>query len=159
MKGPKRDTHLTGDISNFVEKNHIENREIIKNVFYHLIFMISDLVYNYKVVHGDLNSGNILIKKTNKQEKNYSVNEQIYTIPLYGYEPMLIDFGRSSVIRKEEIDDSIIIEEVSKALYTCLRYHTNKQHYMNNFLSNINIDLFSFEYFLCKVKEIIDDIV
>lgn len=89
----------TGNISNFIKINHITNnrRNIIKSVIIQYILVVFDLAVNHNIYHGDLNSGNILIKKTDNTSNHFNINSHKFDISCYGFSPVLIDFGRSRI--------------------------------------------------------------
>lgn len=80
--------------------------------FFKLVaLVIMELGDVYKVYHGDLNSGNILMKKTTKQYKTFKIDGKTYRAETNGYVPVLIDFGRGGTYcataknRKQIISD------------------------------------------------------
>lgn len=149
-----------GDISDFVKINNIQDTTIILNVIQHLLLSVADLVYNVKVIHGDLNSGNILIRKTNQTYKKYTIYGKTYTLDLFGYEPLLIDFGRSYILNdKVPIDNFVINEQISIMLDTIMKYHSNNYKVLTDYLTNINNDLCSFHTLYNETISIIKQIL
>jgi serine/threonine protein kinase len=149
-----------GDISDFTEINNITSKEIILNIYKHLIFRIAELVCKVKVIHGDLNSGNILINKTNEESVEYNINGKTYNINLYGYEPLLIDFGRSHILdKKVPIDNYLINEELTTILVNIIRYHSKNYQELIQFLTELNTDLYSFDRFYNETIELIEKIL
>jgi serine/threonine protein kinase len=146
-----------GDMSNFVKRNNIIERKVVKSIYIQLSLMISDLIKNKNIIHGDLNSGNILIRKTQNKKKVYHLFERNYEVEIYGYEPVLIDFGRSSIIKT--VDEYIVIEEVSQAMATTIRYNTKKYKKMNDFLLNKYLHLLTFDNFIKQLINIVNDIL
>lgn len=59
-----------GDISNFIYINNItkHKKQIIKSIVLQYILSMFELGLTFNVLHGDLNSGNILIRNTKKKE-------------------------------------------------------------------------------------------
>lgn len=82
-----------GDISDYLIK--IKDANIIKSVIIQMACIIIELASKYNIFHGDLNSGNILIDKTNEEIIKYKIDNELIEIPSYGIIPKIIDFGKS----------------------------------------------------------------
>ena len=102
-----------GDIDLFFSKN--PPKETICSLFLQIEFAIMILALDYKMSHGDLHSGNILISSTEKSRIHYRVLGKEYRITSYGILPKLIDYGRSTNY-KGKIFPSYILDDI----YTCL---------------------------------------
>ena len=102
-----------GDIDLFFSKN--PSKETICSLFLQIEFAIMTLALDYKISHGDLHSGNILISSTEKSRIHYRVLGKEYRITSYGILPKLIDYGRSTNY-KGKIYPSYILDDI----YTCL---------------------------------------
>lgn len=101
-----------GNISNFIKVNKINHnkKNIIKGVILQYILSVYELGKKYNVIHGDLNSGNIFIIKTNDRSKTIfsTIENNDYLVQTNGYKPVIIDFGRSITISDVLCDYDII---------------------------------------------------
>ena len=82
-----------GDISDYLKKTR--DVQIIKTLILQVVCIIIELATIYKVCHGDLNSGNILINTTDEKTLEYRIGDEIVVIESNGIIPIIIDFGRS----------------------------------------------------------------
>jgi serine/threonine protein kinase len=82
-----------GDISDYLKKTM--DVQIIKTLILQVVCIIIELATIYKVCHGDLNSGNILINTTDEKTLEYRIGDEIVVIESNGIIPIIIDFGRS----------------------------------------------------------------
>lgn len=82
-----------GDISDYLQNTRDINS--IKTLILQVVCVIIELAIIYKVCHGDLNSGNILINTTNEKTLEYRIGDEIVVIESNGVIPIIIDFGRS----------------------------------------------------------------
>ena len=82
-----------GDISDYLQKTR--DIKIIKTLILQVVCVIIELATIYKVCHGDLNSGNILINTTDEKTLEYRIGDEIVVIESNGIIPIIIDFGRS----------------------------------------------------------------
>ena len=87
-----------GDISDYLQKTR--DVQIIKTLILQVVCVIIELATIYKVYHGDLNSGNILINTTDEKTLEYRVGDEIVVIESNGIIPIIIDFGRSKFYRE-----------------------------------------------------------
>jgi len=99
------------DKLHFFVYEYIENADIedffksgpsimeIKNVLLQSALAIMMLGKKYNIMHGDLNTGNILFAKTDKKTSSYELDSIKYTVDTNGRIPKLIDFGRCKKIR------------------------------------------------------------
>lgn len=87
-----------GDISDYLQKTR--DVKIIKTLILQVVCVIIELATIYKVCHGDLNSGNILINTTDEKTLEYRIGDEIIIIESNGIIPIIIDFGRSKFHRE-----------------------------------------------------------
>lgn len=102
-----------GKLSDFFSK--MPNKNIICSFYLQTILSIIIMAYTYRISHGDLNSGNLLVGKTDKSRIHYRFQDKEYRIPTYGITPKFIDYGRSSIYHK--VPSSM---DVLDDIYTCL---------------------------------------
>jgi len=102
-----------GDIEQFFSNN--PSKEMICSLFLQIELAIITLALDYRISHGDLNSGNILISSTEKSRIHYKILGKEYRITSYGILPKLIDYGRSTHY-VGKIYPSYILDDI----YICL---------------------------------------
>ena len=102
-----------GDIDLFFSKN--PSKEMICSFFLQIELSIIKLALDYRISHGDLNSGNILISGTEKSRIHYKIMGKEYRIASHGIIPKFIDYGRSTNY-VGKIYPSYILDDI----YTCL---------------------------------------
>jgi serine/threonine protein kinase len=100
--------------------------EAIRSMTVQTLLMIADLMLNYKIVHSDINSGNILIRQTSKKENAFNIDGKTYRVKTHGYMPMLVDFGLSYIKRKS-IKTFYAIEQMSMVV-NLVHVHMNKEY-------------------------------
>jgi len=83
-----------GDISEFLTKNQDSN--IIQSFILQITCVIIQLASIYKIYHGDINTGNILIDSTNETTIDYCIEGESIRIESHGIIPKIIDYGRSN---------------------------------------------------------------
>lgn len=94
-----------GDISDYFTK-HKKDVNATRSIILQMVCVIIELATIYKINHGDLNSGNILIDKTNEKTLEYKIENQRFTIETFGVMPKIIDYGLSRFI------DNIVIKDI-----------------------------------------------
>lgn len=83
-----------GDISDFLNKN--QEIDIIKSLILQITCVIIQLAEIYKVYHGDINTGNILVDSLNERTIEYCIDGETFVIESQGIIPKIIDYGRSN---------------------------------------------------------------
>lgn len=106
-----------GDISEYVKKASLIE---IRSLLIQLVFTILILGTKYKMNHGDLNTGNILIQSTTKKRIVYQYRNKTYYVKSCGIMPVLIDFGRSSHFSTIQYES--IMDEIFTAINVCVLY-------------------------------------
>jgi serine/threonine protein kinase len=79
----------TGDISTFFTKN--TDKDVVKSFVLQLIAVIIELAVVYRIYHGDINSGNIMVDTTEDKTLDYCIETETVTIETYGIMPKMID--------------------------------------------------------------------
>ena len=101
----------SGDLYDFIISN--PSLDILCSFILQTILSICTLSYKYKISHGDLNTGNILVGKTDKSKIIYNILDVNYSVPTFGITPKIVDYGRSMIYRNTinelEILDPIIV--------------------------------------------------
>ncbi len=89
-----------GDISNFFLKNeNYNNKNVIMNIIRQCICALAEAFVKYGFTHGDLHGANILISKDEnlQKTKQYEIRGKKYIINMFGFEPVMIDYGKSTI--------------------------------------------------------------
>ena len=94
-----------GDISDFLNKN--QEIDVIKSLILQITCVIIQLAEIYKVYHGDINSGNILVDATHENTVEYCIDDETFTIESQGIIPKIIDYGRSNFYKGTIPNDHI----------------------------------------------------
>lgn len=103
-----------GDIDVFFSKSH--SNTILCSLFLQIELAIIKLALDYRISHGDLNSGNILISSTAKSRIHYRILDKEYRITSYGILPKFIDYGRCTKY-VGKIYPSYILDDIYTILY------------------------------------------
>ncbi len=111
-----------GDISDYLQKTR--DIEVVKTLILQTVCVIIELATIYKVYHGDLNSGNILINTTDEKTLEYKIGDEIVVIESNGIIPIIIDFGRSKFYR-EPINNQNIWYDIIMVISLINRYVKN----------------------------------
>jgi len=94
-----------GDLSDFLSKNQEIN--IIKSLILQMTCVIIQLVSIYKIYHGDINSGNIIVDTINERTVDYCIEDETFIIESHGIIPKIIDFGRSNFYKENISNDDV----------------------------------------------------
>lgn len=85
----------------------------LKSFLIQTALVIMELGMKYKVYHGDINSGNILVKHTNpNKEMTYDMEGTLVKVITHGVRPVFIDFGRGGFYDKRAKNRSLIMDDV-----------------------------------------------
>jgi serine/threonine protein kinase len=128
-----------GDLSNFLIK-HKKNIPVIKTLILQITCVIIQLATIYKIYHGDINSGNILIDTIDDKMIDYRIEEQTFTIQTYGVMPKVIDYGRSKFY-KGDILPQDIWDDITVALGVIYNYIENAELKKNIYNISNNFDI------------------
>ncbi len=116
-----------GSIDNYIWNKN--NFELLKNVIKQVVFSVI-YAYNTKgFIHGDLHTGNILLKP----KKNCVFYYENHLLYLNDLEVVVMDFEKSKLQQKNQITDLIknILKFMTSIINTCLK---------NDLIVNIEID-------------------
>ena len=102
-----------GDVYEFLDK--LPTKKVIRSFITQCILAIMVMAYKYKFRHYDLNSGNVLVGKTDKIKMHYTIFGKVYNVQTYGITPKFVDYGRSSVYKSEPN-----IEDVNEDIFNCI---------------------------------------
>ena len=94
-----------GDVSEFLTKK--QDIIIIKSLILQITCVIIQLASIYKIYHGDINTGNILIDATNEIAIDYCIDGETFIIESHGIIPKIIDYGRSNFYKGDIPNDEV----------------------------------------------------
>jgi serine/threonine protein kinase len=94
-----------GDISDYLKKT--QDIKIVKTLILQMVCVIIELATIYKVWRSYLNSGNILIDKTDEKNIEYKIGDEVVVIESNGIIPKIIDFGRCKFYNQHIIDNYV----------------------------------------------------
>lgn len=96
-----------GDVSKLLAKPI--SKQQIYSLFMQTIFILYELGKVYCILHGDLHTGNILVKKTKQKTITYMGK---YNVDIIGYRLVFVDFGRCVRLKKPHSTDHILSDIV-----------------------------------------------
>lgn len=70
---------------------------IVKNIIKQLMYLVLQLWYQFKITHGDLKEGNILLDIGTPKINTYTIGKYTRHVNTLGYEPILIDFHMATI--------------------------------------------------------------
>jgi serine/threonine protein kinase len=117
-----------------------KNIPVIKTLILQITCVIIQLATIYKIYHGDINSGNILIDTIDDKTIDYRIEEQTFTIQTYGVMPKVIDYGRSKFY-KGDILPQDIWDDITVALGVIYNYIENAELKKNIYNISNNFDI------------------
>jgi serine/threonine protein kinase len=120
---------VTGDISDFFTKNTDIN--LIKSFVLQITAVIIQLASIYRICHGDINSGNIMIDTTEEKTLDYTIDGKTYTIETHGIIPKMIDYGKSKFYRDTIVSPNDVWDDIIIMLVVLNRYYENDQFTKN----------------------------
>jgi serine/threonine protein kinase len=110
----------TGDISDFFTKN--TDKPVIKSFVLQLIAVIIELAVVYRIYHGDINSGNIMVDTTEDKTLDYCIETETVTIETYGIMPKMIDYGRSHFYIDKTVSPNVVVWDIIDVLMIVNKY-------------------------------------
>jgi serine/threonine protein kinase len=129
-----------GDISDFFTKNNDIN--LIKAMTLQITAVIIELALVYKVIHGDINSGNIMVDTTEEKTLDYIIDGKTVEIETYGWMPKMIDYGKSRFYTDRIISPDDVWDDITNAL-NIIAHYTNEKTKKNIIDLFINTKHFS----------------
>jgi len=144
-----------GDVSDFLTPQN-QNINVIKSLILQIICVIIQLASIYKVYHGDINTGNILIDALNEKTIDYCIEDETFSIESFGIIPKIIDYGRSNfykgVVPNEQVWFDIIL--TVGVIYPYIQNVELKQKVLD--ISNkLEMNLPSLKHYYIYVRDII----
>lgn len=100
-----------GNILDFFQST--PTSKVLKSLFLQTALLIIELGMKFKIYHGDLNSGNVLLKRTKPNATmTYEVEDRVIKVKTLGIRPVLIDFGRGGFYDKKSKNRSLIMDDI-----------------------------------------------
>ncbi len=113
-----------GDLASWM-RNTIDEKTIT-TFFMQTAMILIDFGFKYRFMHGDINSGNILVRKTQKERLKYSFPDGKYIyVSTHGFMPIFLDFGRSYELDhgyKSKAIRFIVLQEILAAYIVMANY-------------------------------------
>jgi serine/threonine protein kinase len=109
-----------GDISTFFTKTSDTN--LIKSFALQLTAVIIELAVVYRIYHGDINSGNIMVDTTEEKTLDYCIETETVTIETYGIMPKMIDYGRSHFYIDKTVSPNVVVWDIIDVLMIVNKY-------------------------------------
>lgn len=119
-----------GDISEYLPS---ATQKEVACIFFQLSMAVIMLAYKYGLTHGDLHSGNILLRKTDKTRVKYTYNDDSFFVQTNGFIPIFIDYGMS---KKMKPDPENIMDDIFISIQNCIPYI--KSDFRNVFKTFLN---------------------
>lgn len=95
---------------------------VYRSILKQLGFALANLHVGLKITHGDIGSGNLMIKITEPPRTiHYTINGEVYSVDTLGYEPILIDFQRSYRY-SGQTDYGILADEIAMTFDVIVRW-------------------------------------
>jgi serine/threonine protein kinase len=128
-----------GDLEEYLNGNMI-SLSILKSILKQICFGLLHIYFNYRIVHGDLHRGNILISKQHAPETlTYTFGKTNISIETLGVQPVFIDFGRSHRVEKNSSSNSSSNSSVDIYGYN-INFGIEDVLHVIDIISNITID-------------------
>ena len=108
-----------GDISGYFTKN--TNIDVVKSFALQLTAVIIELASVYKISHGDINSGNIMIDTTEEKTIDYCIENETVTIETHGIIPKMIDYGKG-LDYDDKVPIMFVCDDIGSVLSVLNRY-------------------------------------
>ncbi len=87
--------YLDGDLEDFFAAASFEQ---VAAFFIQVVLALLEMGFEYRINHGDIHSGNVLIRYTDQEYAFYSIKGVRFKTKTQGIIPVFLDYGRSSRI-------------------------------------------------------------
>jgi serine/threonine protein kinase len=143
-----------GSIENYIWNEN--NFQLLKNVIKQVIFSIIYAYNNKGFIHGDLHSGNILLKP----KRNCEIKYDNKTLIIEEFEVVIMDFEKSKLHQKNKITDLIknILKFITSIISTCLKNDLIINIDINKVIKLKSIFIKNIDYYN-ELEKIINDII
>lgn len=98
----QNDIHII--VMEYIEHNLIKElyrrtlpEQVVKNIIKQLMYLVLQLWYTFRITHGDLKEGNILLDIGTAKTNTYTIGKYTRHVNTLGYEPILIDFQVAAI--------------------------------------------------------------
>lgn len=143
-----------GDVSNFLSTN--QNINVIKSLILQITCVIIQLASIYKIYHGDINTGNILIDELNEKTIDYCIEDETFIIESFGIIPKIIDYGRSNFYKGVVPNDQVWFDIILTVgvIYPYIQNADLKQKVLD-ISNNLEMNLPSLKHYYIYVRDTI----
>jgi serine/threonine protein kinase len=104
-----------GDLTQFVRN---ASRHQLKSFITQLVLTYADLMTNFAIMHNDIHTGNILVRRTTRKTVSYHINGKIYRVKTEGFMPVLVDFGLAKLPKpgQKQVQNNYMTDEMMLVL-------------------------------------------
>lgn len=141
-----------GDVGNYLRKATLKEAA---SLLFQISMTLMIMAYTHHVFHGDLNTGNILLRKTEKTKTMYTVRDNSVFIQTHGFEPVFIDFGLSKIMKPTA---EYVMEDVFTAFEKCMNYSPFRDFFQAFLSKQIERNIKSPDKFIKDMKECIQQL-
>lgn len=145
-----------GELDTFFSKQH--PNAVLCSLFLQMELAIMTLALDYRISHGDLNTGNILISATHKSRIHYRILGKEYRITSHGILPKLIDYGRCTKY-VGNIHPSYVLDDIYTCLSVCAVHFKDtelKRRFQQFILNQSNSNHTDLHQILVQTKQFFD---
>lgn len=92
--------YINTDLAEYLRNNNVPEHIFI-SIVKQIGFCLTNIHVNYSISHNDINRGNLLLKidkSASQKELTYTIHNNTSTVQTYGYEFIIIDFERGSIL-------------------------------------------------------------
>jgi len=125
-----------GDISDYIVKQ--TDPQAVYTIILQMVCVIIQLASKYRILHGDLNTGNILVDTTDEKMVGYAIDNKTISIASYGFIPKLIDYGKC-IIFESPIPIYLVWESIAM-MFSVVRNYV-KDEWINQTLNTLSSDI------------------
>lgn len=125
-----------GDISDYIVKQ--TDPQAVYTIILQMVCVIIQLASKYRILHGDLNTGNILVDTTDEKMVDYVIDNKTISIASYGFIPKLIDYGKC-IIFESPIPIYLVWESIAM-MFSVVRNYV-KDEWINQTLNTLSSDI------------------
>ena len=134
-----------GDLGEFLSRTR--DCQVLASFFLQTTRVIIELGSIYKIAHGDINSGNIMVTTTKKARLAYNCMGNIVHVDPCGYIPVFLDYGRSTDYEDNTKNKRDILQDVLMAFHVYSNWmasqklKTNVRSFIQNEMNHNKRDL------------------
>jgi serine/threonine protein kinase len=143
-----------GDLTQFIRS---ATSKQLKSFITQTVLAFADLMTNCLIMHDDIHTGNILVRKTTRKTLTYHINGKLYRIKTEGFMPVLLDFGRAKLpdLGQRKIQNGYVIDELMLAVSAirCDVKDPKLKASLKQFMSSVDRYHENFETMITKLRK------